>query len=69
MVVVLCYRYDIRVWLGYMHTESNWSDGISRLGRADPWHRKHDLRSAAATFPPQLLTLPFLPIILVGRFL
>ncbi len=39
---ILCYRFQIRVWLEYVDSEANWSDGISRNFGADTFANAHN---------------------------
>lgn len=38
MVHVAFFALQYWTWWEYISSKSNWSDSISRLGFADPWH-------------------------------
>ena len=38
---VLCYRLDCRVWLEFVESDANWSDGISRDLDKDEFSKEH----------------------------
>ncbi len=43
---ILTYRFQVRVWIEYVDSESNWSDGISRLFAADAFAAAHGFSTA-----------------------
>ena len=44
---MLAYHLRVEVWLGFANSDSNWSDGISRLYRDDPLAREYGFVMAA----------------------
>ena len=57
------------VYFEWIQSESNWADGISRLGLQDEWARRHLFDLATGELIAQLLTLPQLAMIYFVRFL
>ena len=49
--------------------ESKWADGVARDGMADEWWQINRFEVHTTTFPPQLLQLPLLPMMLLGSFM
>ena len=43
-----------RIWIEWIDSESNVSDGLSRLGSADPWTRSQNWCVHDYPFPPEL---------------
>ena len=50
---------DIRCrwWVDWIPSASNCSDGLSRLGSKDPWHKKMGLTATVLQLPPWLRML------------
>ena len=38
---MLAYAWDISIWWEFVDSESNWADGISRVGAEDEFVRRH----------------------------
>ena len=53
----LVLKENIRVWIEWIDSESNPSDGLSRLGCEDPWTRQQGwrLQQVDAAFPDRLV--------------
>ena len=47
---VLCYRFQIRVWLEHIDSDANWRDGISRDTDADGFAPAHEFLTCEAEF-------------------
>ena len=47
---ILSYRFRVNVWVEYVDSHSNWSDGISRLFAADPFVAAHGFQIAQMKF-------------------
>ena len=43
------FHLDCGIWLGWVDSESNWSDGLSRLLDKDPFARKHGFATEGLT--------------------
>ncbi|CAE8637114.1 unnamed protein product, partial [Polarella glacialis] len=43
--------------LELLHSDANWSDAISRLGRDDPWHKKHGFAFAPLCVPLEVFQM------------
>ena len=52
--------FSIRAWVYFewVSSESNWADGISRDGLADPWQQRHRFEPGRCVGVPMLLRLP-----------
>lgn len=63
--------FALRCWCfwEWIPSKSNWSDAISRLGAADPWHKRQGFRCFTAFFPLILWFLPLKALISVFEFL
>ena len=48
-----CYRIDVRIWVEYVESDSNWADGTSREGLAGRW-------AATNNFTCRLVEVPAL---------
>ena len=44
---MIAYHLRVEVWLEFANSDSNWSDGISRLYGDDPFAREHGFQTAA----------------------
>ena len=47
-------RFQIRVWLEWIDSESNPSDGLSRLGTDDPWTNAQSWKVTEVDYPSEL---------------
>ncbi len=47
---ILSYRFRVNVWVEYVDSHGNWSDGISRLFAADPFVAAHGFQIAQMKF-------------------
>ncbi len=54
---VLAYRFQLHIWVEYVDSESNWSDGISRLFGADDFAARHGFTTSAMHIEPEWLRL------------
>lgn len=52
---VMLHTLGTRVWWEWINSESNPSDGLSRLGLSDPWSADQGWLLAEYEFPPELL--------------
>ena len=57
---VLLHGLGCRAWIEWIDSDSNPSDGLSRLGLADPWTLLQGWTLAEYTFPAELLPSTFL---------
>jgi len=69
MIHVALFALRCWAWWEYIPSKSNWSDSISRLGFADPWHGANRFSSQFAFFPLELWDFPFRALVLVFEFL
>ncbi|CAE7745577.1 clpC [Symbiodinium sp. CCMP2592] len=53
----------------YIPSKTNWADAVSRVGFADPWLHQRGFSCHIASFPFQLVGLPFLAVLRVFEFL
>ena len=51
------HQLHARAWFEYVESKDNWSDGASRLGRADPFCLRHHFRVECHAFPASLWRL------------
>jgi hypothetical protein len=45
------------VFFEYVESAANWSDGISRSGTLDTWHREHGFTAARISMPTEVFLL------------
>ena len=57
---LLHHHLQCRVWIEWVDSQSNTSDGLSRLGLLDPWARDQDWDLAECLFPDDLFPSTFL---------
>ena len=69
--IIHCALFALRTWIYFewVESEANWSDGISRTGFDDPWHRTHGFSARQCRFQPMILQLPIRPSIRLFEFL
>ena len=63
--------FALRTWMYFewVESEANWSDGISRIGFNDPWHRAHGFAAGRCGVTTGILQLPIKPAIRLFEFL
>ena len=63
--------YALQMWIYFewVESKSNWSDGVSRVGPADPWCASHGIVPTEVAFPEVILGLPIQATILVFEYL
>ena len=61
---LLCHTLQSRVWIEWIDSKSNPSDGLSRLGLEDPWTSAQDWDISEFSFPAELQPATFLDVFL-----
>ena len=57
---MLSYRFQVRIWIEYVESDANWSDGISRLYDRDSFSREQGFRTNVVGFPSHWLLWDYL---------
>ncbi|CAE8589217.1 unnamed protein product, partial [Polarella glacialis] len=53
----LLFSLNCTMYWEYVQSDANWSDAISRLGRDDPWHKKHGFAFAPLCVPLEVFQM------------
>ena len=54
---VLAYQFQLHIWVEYVDSKSNWSDGISRLFGADDFAARHGFTTSVMHVETEWLRL------------
>ena len=69
MIHMLLFNLHCNMWFEWVQSKSNWTDGISREGFADPFIREFSFTCHQVAVPHSLWQLPLLPLSIVFSFL
>ena len=69
MIHMLLFSLHCNMWFEWVQSKSNWTDGISREGFADPFVQEFGFTCHQVAVPHLLWQLPLLPLSVVFSFL